>query len=579
MLMKKFKKIIFNPFVQKWFFTLLSFFTVLFVCFMLYTRINSEKMLRAELTSYSELQTERISSHLNDSFKSYSRVAALLSLDNMINIYLFQENAVSVFPDIYTQINSQLVSYIQGFPAIDSIYLYPASQEEIIISSSLYPVTLTNLKDTNWLSYQINPDEVNFIYREKNGRYPYLATILLPVSQSGRDALIVLNINMSSISILQDGSNNFFQKIYIVSDNGEIIYRNFQESMPEALDVATELQHFNNDSDFYSYYANGEAPYIYVQQHADNYPWYYITITTPQTYLTQSYDFYGTFLSFLPWLILLSFIIIISLALMVTHPIRTISNFLEAPLTHMPDNISEPEVQKIIRQFINYIHTNQALSDELNHQMELQNNATYCALQAQINPHFLFNTLNMIRNMEIESLGYDHEVPDMTLNLSKLLQYAIRSTELVSLKTEFYYTDLYLKILNQRYKKALHFDLQKDTASSEVLMPKMILQPLVENAVFHGCSPSLDTRNHININATVNENTCIIVIKDDGIGIEKEKLNALCQTLTDIKNIPSNSIGLQNVIFRMHLTYGKDFNFTIDSEVNKGTCITLSFPA
>ena len=110
-------------------------------------------------------------------------------------------------------------------------------------------------------------------------------------------------------------------------------------------------------------------------------------------------------------------------------------------------------------------------------------------------------------------------------------------------------------------------------------MPKMILQPLVENAVFHGCSPSLDTRNHININATLNENTCIIVIKDDGIGIEKEKLNALCQTLTDIKNIPSNSIGLQNVIFRMHLTYGKDFNFTIDSEVNKGTCITLSFPA
>jgi two-component system sensor histidine kinase YesM len=292
----------------------------------------------------------------------------------------------------------------------------------------------------------------------------------------------------------------------------------------------------------------------------------------------RTYNFYSTLITFLPWLALFALIIVIWLAMLITHPVYTITEFLENPQSRVPDNISAPETQKIIRQIINYVESNQMLSRELQQQMERQNKATFWALQTQINPHFLLNTLNIIRNMEIKTLGYDHEAPEMTLSLSRLLQYALDSTNLVPLKTEFHYTNLYLNILNQRYKNKLHFDIKKEDSISEVLIPKLILQPLIENAVFHGCSPRLDVSNNILVKATCSANTCFITIQDDGIGIPPETLASLRSKLIDIKNIPDSSIGLQNVALRMYLTYGNDFHIDIDSGTNKGTCITLSFP-
>lgn len=575
--MDKVKKLVKNPFIQKWFLILLCFVTVLFICFAIYTHVHSSELVRTEFTAYSELQTERISAHLDDCFQSYNRVGALLSLDEMVNIYLFQENADSVFPDLYTQIYSQMTAYTQGFPAIDSVYLFPSYQGEIFSSSYVQPIPLDSLTDNNWLPHSKSLEAPAWIYREKDDHYPFLATLLIPVHQSGKDALIVLNINIYNISILGGKNSNSFQNIYIVSNDGEILYRTFQKSMPEPLNKIDGLRHFDGAVEAQGIFVDDS--YVFVQQQSAKYPWHYITITTPQAFSTRSFNFLGSLWTFLPWLFVIALVIIFSLALMITHPLRTITEFLDAPITQLPDKISEPEVQKIIRQFINYVHTNESLSDELNHQMELQNNATYCALQAQINPHFLFNTLNMIRNMEIENLGYDHEVPDMTLILSKLLRYAIDSTELVSLNTEFYYMELYLKILNQRYKKALRFSITKGLNCSDVLIPKMILQPLVENAVFHGCSPNLNSNSEISIDAQNHNNRCIITVSDNGIGIAPEELAELRNTLSNTTDIPRDSIGLKNVVCRMVLTYGKDFEFTIDSVVNKGTTIVLSFPS
>ena len=578
-MVNKIKKLVTNSFVLKWFAILLGFVTLLVLSFMIYTRVQSTNLMQTEFTSYSDLQTERIAAHLDDCFQSYNRVGALLSLNEKANIYLFRENATDVFPDIYTEIHSQLIAYKQGFPAIDSIYLLPASCNEIITSDYLEPIPLSSLEDSNWFSYVDTVEGKDYIYRKKYDRYPYLATLLIPVRQSGQEALIVLNINMYNISILEGKNSNSFQNIYIVSDQGEILYRTFQSAMPESLSAVEELSHFNGSLEKQSLFVDSESQYVFVQQHSSKYPWYYITITTPQAFNVQSFDFFASLKTFLPWLSVLAVVIIVFLVLMLTHPLRTISEFLDAPLTQVPDDISEPEVQEIIRHFINYVHTNESLSNELNHQLELQNNATYCALQAQINPHFLFNTLNMIRNKEIECLGFDHEVPDMTLTLSRLLQYAVSSTELVSLNTEFHYMDLYLKILNQRYKNKLHFDIRKSANVSDILIPKMILQPLVENAVFHGCSPNLNDSSTVVIDAHKQNNQCIITISDNGIGIIPDTLKELRNSIKNITSIPSDSIGLHNVAFRMYLTYGEDFDIDIESHVGEGTCITLSFPA
>ena len=191
-----------------------------------------------------------------------------------------------------------MIAYKQGFPAIDSIYLLPASRNEIITSDYLEPIPLSSLEDTNWFSYVDTVEGKDYIYRKKYDRYPYLATLLIPVRQSGQEALIVLNINMYNISILEGKNSNSFQNIYIVSNQGEILYRTFQSAMPESLSAVEELSHFNGSLEKQSLFVDSESQYVFVQQHSSKYPWYYITITTPQafTFIEEQYNI--TFLCF-----------------------------------------------------------------------------------------------------------------------------------------------------------------------------------------------------------------------------------------------------------------------------------------
>lgn len=569
--MNKVFKMLKSSFVRKWFFTLLAFMAVLLFSFMVYTHLNASNALIHEYVSYSELQTEQIAQQLDSHFENYSRVAAILSLDEQIRIYLNTENASTLFPNIHSWMFSQTTAYAEGLPAIDSIYLFPYHGKEIFSSESKIFLPSRHLDDTTCLPLEEAPDTITLIPREKYGHYPYLMTIYLPFYQSGNKSMIVLNIDISRISILQSETADSFQKIYIISDEGELLYRFGQRDMPEPLTLVPQLEFFDHTVDFYSKYVeNKDESYIYTQSHSEKYSWYYVTVTTPQSYMGKTYDFYSTLVTFLPWLALFALILVIWLAMLITHPIHTISEFLDNPQSKVPDNISAPETKKIIRQLINYIESNQMLSRELQQQMELQNKATFWALQTQINPHFLLNTLNIIRNMEIKTLGYEHEAPEMTLCLSRLMQYALDSTNLVSLTTEFYYTELYVKILNQRYKNKLHFDIRKEDSVTDVLIPKLILQPLIENAVFHGCSPRLNSCNTICVTARKAENACRITVQDDGVGMSEENLRQLRQKVADVKNIPSNSIGLQNTALRMYLTYGEAFEIRIDSRGPEG---------
>ena len=579
--MKKIQKVFSNPFVRRWVLGFVAFITLLFACFMLYTYLASQKQLQREVTAYSELQTEKIAIQGDESFQSFQQIAHSLTVDNMVNIYLFSENAEAVFPNLYMQIYQQLNAYCQSNAAIDSIYLYSAVSSNVFISGNKTPTPLTsgilNNSDIAFASAD-SYSEPTIIPRKKADIYPYLLTLFYPVHRPNQQGLIVVNIDVSKLPFLKNGQSGSFLSTYIISDDGALLCRSAQHDMPESLDVAPQLQSFRSNMLSFSQYVSDSVPYVYVQQHSADFPWYYVTTYEAQSYTGQGFNIFKSFLSLLPWLALLVVVVVFLLSMLITHPFRTISDFLEDPMAGVPKNISEPETEKIIRQLMNYIQTNQKLSAELTNQMERQNKATFLALQSQINPHFLFNTLNLIRNIEIDALGYDHEAPTLTLELSKLLRYAIDSTDLVPLDTELRYTALYLDILNQRYEKMLHFSIPDMPRAGEVLVPKLIIQPLIENAVFHGCSAQLETFNQIDVDVQIEEKRAAITVRDNGAGIAPEQLDALRAKLSDVSTLPRDSIGLQNVALRMYLTFGDAFTISIDSMLGHGTSITLSFP-
>lgn len=580
-LITQIRKIFQNSLFRKWFFLLLGSFAGLVFCFTFYTYHSFKKNLQSEFTSYSKLLTERVALSVDDAIDNTKYL--MYSLDTATNVIAFmnQKDASLLFPDINNRLLLQLTSYVGSLNYMDSIYLYSTASQTIAADTCLPPKPLSIFEDTNWMnSLQSADDESYRLFpRKKNDRYPYLLTMMKPTKSTNGSGAIIMNLDLSKIAVLSSHNSELEQSIYMISDAGEILFREKQEDILEPLDTVGELSNFNSAQNSSCVFVNGDTPYVYVQQHSECYPWYYVTVTYISEYsarLTNITSAITTFLAgiFGAILVLTFFFIIIT-----TSPLRIIAQYLEMPANNNLNAVSEPEVQKIIHHIMTYIRTNQTLSEELNRQIDLQNKSTLLALQSQINPHFLFNTLNTIRTREIEHLGYDHTVPALTLALSRLLQYALDSTDLVTMETEFYYTDLYLEILNERYQHQLNFDVHLDEAVSDARIPKLTIQPLIENAVFHGCSRCLDTSNHVKISASREGDYCILSVEDDGVGIPPEKLKELCEELKEIETLPDSSIGLHNTVLRMHLLFGSDFKIDIQSEVNAGTRIRLIFPA
>ena len=565
---------------RKWFFPLLVSYACLIVAFTSYIYIYFKKNLQSEFTSYSKLMTERVADSIDDSIDDARQIMFSLEAESRTTIFMHQKNSIDIFSDTYTRLFTSMRAYKQALGYMDSIYVYSPTSQTIMTNANLVPYDAASFSDTNWLDTLETSDVEQYVImaRKKNDQYPYLLTMMKPVQTASGTGGIIVNLNLSQLSMLSSYHSNLNQFVYLITDDGKILYRDKQEEILESLDTIDELSNFDNSQPTVYSFIAVDTPYVYAQQHSEHYPWYYVIITYTSEYSARMTNISSTITIFLigifgAVLILTFFFILIS-----TSPLRIISQYLEMPVEDELMNVNDPEVEKIVQQIMTYIRMNQTLSDELKRQIDLQNDATLLALQSQINPHFLFNTLNMIRTREIENLGYDHPVPTLTLNLSRLLKYALNSTDLVAMETEFYYTELYLEIINERYQKKLHFDLFIDERLIDARIPKLIIQPLVENAVFHGCSCCIETSNHITISATPSGNNCILTIADDGVGIPSEKLEQLKVELQNIEHTPSESIGLHNTILRMHLLFGSSFKADIQSTVNQGTMIRLIFP-
>ena len=195
-------------------------------------------------------------------------------------------------------------------------------------------------------------------------------------------------------------------------------------------------------------------------------------------------------------------------------------------------------------------------------------------MESQFNPHFLFNTLESIRYL----VKFNPKVADKTVvNLSKLLRYSIQNTvDTVRFKEEFDFVKRYIEIMKVRFGERLEFNDNIPDEVKVVSVPKMIIQPIVENAVKYGFGEDVEVLN-VEISAYTESGKVYITVRDDGVGIERELLKELVVNLKEKYNL-SDHIGLYNVHKRIELLYGTEYGVEINSERNKGTEVVLVLP-
>ncbi len=194
-------------------------------------------------------------------------------------------------------------------------------------------------------------------------------------------------------------------------------------------------------------------------------------------------------------------------------------------------------------------------------------------LQSQMDPHFLFNTLNAILVVSTKN-GYT-EIIDILKYLSKTLRRLLSwKDDLVTIQEEVSFTEMYLKIEKFRFGDKIEYSIDIDDSLLGVKIPKMSLQPLVENACKHGIQAITEV-GIVRIIAELSDNNLKICVEDNGTGMDNEKLNELITNVTSTEELSSN-IGLRNVYRRLKLYYEDDVSFEIESEKEIGTKVSFT---
>ena len=279
---------------------------------------------------------------------------------------------------------------------------------------------------------------------------------------------------------------------------------------------------------------------------------------------------------------ILLFIISIFLAVIVSNsivkPIQSLkTNMIEVShgnLQSYYDFQNTDEVSVLGQVFNQMLNEIENLINQVVHEQKQKRKAEFRALQSQINPHFLYNTLD---TLQWKALEYDaFEVADLVNSLSRFFRISLSSgNEYISIAKETEHVQNYLDIQKVRYKDKVSYTITADPAIAQKMVPKLIIQPLVENAIYHGLKPRKEN-GHIEIIVSSDTDFLLIEVRDDGIGMSPERLT---QLQTDLANsVESDHYGLYNINERLKTTFGEDYQIRVTSKVNQGTIVLLKIP-
>jgi two-component system sensor histidine kinase YesM len=291
-------------------------------------------------------------------------------------------------------------------------------------------------------------------------------------------------------------------------------------------------------------------------------------LVKPMTQVVRSYTLYVSIV-----LALIAILVSYFLSMKITDPlnklIRAIKKTGEGNFELKMKEEGGRESKELIHRFNVMNEKIQKLIEE-NYETKIrEKEAEITALNLQLDPHFMYNTLNLINLISMEN-GQD-EISEMLISLSTMLKYTVKNRmDLVPFKEDFEYLKSYTFIMTKRFEGKFVVEYEIDPQLYNYPVPKFLLQPVVENSLIHGFE-GLKRMGVLKIKCWIDINTRYYCVEDNGKGMDKE-------TISGIINSENGSIGISNIDKRVKILYGNEYGVNIISEVNKGTTTIITAP-
>lgn len=413
------------------------------------------------------------------------------------------------------------------------------------------------------------------------GEYPWVVSVTRKV-RYWQDDLPHTGILMADMRLepLEDicrsvtlGDNGY---LYILDDSGNIIYHPEQKLM--SLELISEENILSEDT-------QSEDQSMVLAQTIEGTNWKLTASVTSDDVAKYS----TAFISRVTWVVIALTAGVLLVALWLSMRIVQPLTDIQVSMQRIERNLDDNRMSLLEEGFAEYaslahsynvmLRRIRGLMQETVDRQEQLRRMEIGALQEQINPHFLYNTLDSI--VRVMETGRTPEAIEMVQALAKLFRLSINNGDyFLTVEQEMDYARNYLTIQQVRYKKRFKYELYMDESIKDLPCPKIILQPLIENSLKHGMSDMPGCT--LIVRARQEGYNIVLSVEDDGLGIPPEKLKKLQEMLRDDSNIMVKKsrygIGLRNTNRRIKLLYGSDYGLTIESEVEERTCVTITFP-
>lgn len=424
-------------------------------------------------------------------------------------------------------------------------------------------------------------------YREKNLS---LVRHIYRIPRRDKIGSLRIDINAHEMGrlLVYSGSDPLGEqmRVFIVTDEGAVIYDNEdaytgQRVAAFAHALSTDERKYSGEIDWL------DKKYLYTSEKSDYTGWNILILLSNDFLVAKQQE--AQIILVIVGLIaaVLASLVAYLIARHVTKPLReliTEMNRVErGDLSGRMDIKNRGELGVLSRVYNNMLNSISRLITEVYESKLAENDARLSALQAQINPHFLYNTLNIMKS--ISRLKGVEEVAEMSESLADLFKYTMKNLQLpVSLRQELEHVANYMNIQKHRFgdRFALRMEVPEELMNASVL--KLTIQPLVENAIIHGFSRKKADA-FINIKVCTEGELLLILVSDNGLGMEEQALNKLEQRLAEYSKRSKHDvqedgegIGLSNIHQRIQLLYGEGYGVKIAGSQGAGTTVTLIFP-
>ncbi|MDQ0225645.1 sensor histidine kinase [Metabacillus niabensis] len=386
------------------------------------------------------------------------------------------------------------------------------------------------------------------------------------------------------VTIMENKLNQVFENLpgneemMLLNGDSQILSHANSEKIGQSFPYIEQMQ----DKHFSNIIKIGSHDYLIADHQVTNTGWKLVSLTPYMQAINKINSIFNKMflvqlISFIVFFLLLTYLL-----QTITKPLVRLGNVVaavqEGNLKIRTKINSNDEIGRLSASFDQMLERINKMITEITETQVRKRKAEFAMLQAQINPHFLFNVLNSIR-MKVMRKG-DQESAEMISSLSKLLRMTIdQEKEMILFKEEVEIVKDYINLMNMRQKEKVQFDVSITAEANVEKIPRFILQPIIENSIIHGLNQRAGL---ISLNSYIANNDFFIVLEDNGQGMDEKTLADVREKMTHREEIGPHknkqgfsSIGLSNVYERMRMTFGEAFHMEVNSSNGGGTIIMM----